>query len=98
VLGVLLTLCAAGRGDARVNHGHQSPARPVDPAMLVRPSGSGAKPPRPTSRVRRRDDPSGYRGSGPPVNWANVRLPAGGSAAKPPPPQVVRVEHTETKD
>jgi hypothetical protein len=39
----------------------------------------------------------GYRPKGPSVDWANVRLPTGGSAIKPPPPQVVRIEYTETR-
>jgi hypothetical protein len=49
VLGVLLTLCASGRGDARMVHGHQPkvpPADWVDWAHVERPPGSAAMPPR----------------------------------------------------
>lgn len=44
VLGVLLALCASGRGDARVGRGHQPKVPPADWVM---------KPPPTTSAVRR---------------------------------------------
>jgi hypothetical protein len=80
VLGVLLALCASGRGDARMVHGHQPkvpPADWVDWAHVERPPGSAAMPPQRKFRIG-----TGAKGTQP-VGHVNPLPPR----PTPPPPR-----------